>query len=233
MDIERMKTRHSAETIRKLVEANKCFRLPSGSVVLPPARMAFADLAAPGKNMNDPTKPGKFGVLLLFPLPADQILKPLIEARNELLREAFPKNPTGAGMKPSIKEQDEKVSPEEGGKNPKGTTLAGFVPGLPFIGPRSNYRPQLFVPPIVNGLPTPFIGGEEDIRKEFYSGAWVIGAVNLWKSSQTTNPGVFLGIESVLKVMDDDPFRGTGGVDPRSAFGSVQIGADVDPASLF
>jgi hypothetical protein len=89
------------------------------------------------------------------------------------------------------------------------------------------------VPPITNGIPTLFIGGEKEIEKEFYSGCWCIAVVNFYASTNVSNPGVFIGLQSILKVADDNPFQGNSSVDPRTAFGGVNITQDVQPSSLF
>lgn len=233
MNIEMMQTRHTAEVIQRLVDANPARLLESGDVVLPPARLSFANLAKPGKNMNDPTKEGKFGANLLFTPGAEAQIQVLANRRLAVLKEAFPQNPTGAGMKNPIRNQADRVSPALGGQNAQGKSTPGYVPGCAFVAPTGNRRPQLFTGPIVNGVPTMFVGDEAAIEREFYSGCWVIAVVNAYASKNTANPGVFFGLQSVLKVMDDNEFKGAGGVDPRAAFGAVQIDNSVSPTSLF
>jgi hypothetical protein len=231
MNTEMMNTRHTAEVIQRLVAANPARMLEGGDVVMPPARLSFGNLAKPGKNMNDPTKEGKFGANLLFTPEAD--LQVLQNRRLAVVKEAFPMNPTGAGMKNPFRNQADRVAPAFGGMNAQGKSTPGYVPGCAFIAPTGNRRPQLFTGPIVNGVPTMFVGDEAAIEKEFYSGCWIIAVVNAYASKNTANPGVFFGLQSVLKVMDDNEFKGAGGVDPRAAFGGVAIDSNVSPNSLF
>ncbi|MCA3186929.1 MAG: DUF2815 family protein [Cupriavidus sp.] len=231
MNISMMKTRHGADVIRALMEKNPATVLPSGDIRLPPARLSFPNLARPGKNMSDPAQPGKYSVNLLFAEGADLSL--LQAAREAALRDAFPNNPTGAGMRNPFRNQAEKVSPAEGGLNPKGTSLSGFVPGQPFIAPGSrNYRPHCYSLPIVNGVPTQV--DEAQIESVFYPGCWVIAVVNAYASKNQVNPGVYFGLQSVLKIMDDESLGGGGGGAPNpAAFAGVNIDQGVNPASLF
>lgn len=231
MNIEMMNTRHTADIIQRLVASNPARILDSGDVVMPPARMSFANLAKQGKNMNNPNEPGKFGANLLFTPDVD--LSVLQNRRLAVLKEAFPMNPTGAGMKNPFRNQADRVAPALGGANAQGKTTAGYVPGCAFIAPTGNRRPGLFTGPIINGAPTMFAGDEAAIEKEFYSGCWVIAVVNAYASKNTANPGVFFGLQSILKVMDDNEFKGSGGVDNRAAFGGVNIDNSVSPSSLF
>lgn len=232
MDTNRMKTRHSIEQIQKLVTGNPARLLESGDVVLPPARLSFPNLAKPGKNFNDPTKEGKYGANLLFTPGVDlQLAKQL---RDRKLAESYPANPSGAGMKNVFKDQGQQVSAAEGGLNAMGKTYSGYVPGCVFFGAQSQRRPNLWVPPIVNGSPTAFLGDEAQIEAMFYPGCWVIAVINAYKSSVAQNPGVFFGLQSLFKVMDDNKFEGAAGsVDPKAAFGGVNIDSTVNPESLF
>lgn len=226
-----MKTRHSVDVLANLIARNPAMVLPSGDVRLPPARISFPALARPGKNLTDPSKPGAYSVNLLFAAGTDLAL--MKAARDRVLKEAFPNNPTGAGMKNPFRNQSEKVSPAEGGANPQGKTLSGFVPGQPFIVPSSRqYRPHAYSLPIVNGVPTQV--DESRIEEVFYPGCWVIAVVNAYASKNIANPGVYFGLQSVLKVMDDEALGGSGGGAPNpAAFAGVQIDNSVDAAALF
>lgn len=232
-----MKTRLTPEFLSQLAAANPSMEFadsqgkPNGNVRLPPARLSFANLARPGKNSIDPTKEGKFGANLLFLPNAD--LSVAKAARARIVAEKFPMNPQGLGLKDPFRDQGERVAPALGGRNPQGKTTSGYVPGQTFLAPTSNRPVQLFVPPIVNGVPSVFIGGEKEIEKEFYSGCWCIAVVNFYYSGNQTNPGVFVGLQQLLKVADDNMFEGTSSVDPRTAFGSVNITQEVQPSSLF
>lgn len=237
MNIQMMKTRLSPEFLTQLGAANPCMEFkdaagrPNGNVRLPVARLSFANLARPGKNNLDPSKEGKYGANLLFLPNAD--LNAARQARARVLAEKFPNNPQGMGMKDPFRDQADRVAPAQGGRNPKGQSTSGYVPGSVFMAPTSNRPVQLFVPPIVNGIPTVFVGGEKEIEREFYSGCWVIAVINFYASTNAQNPGVFAGLQQLLKVADDNEFQGTSSVDPRTAFGGVNISQDIQPSSLF
>jgi hypothetical protein len=231
MNIQLMKTRYGADVIAGLMAKNPATVLPSGDVRLPPARLSFPALARPGKNLTDPSKPGAYSATLLFAEGAD--LSVLKAARDRVLKEAFPNNPTGVGMKNPFRNQGEKVAPAEGGLNPQGKSLSGYVPGQPFIIPSSRqYRPHTYMLPIVNGVPSQC--DESKIEEVFYAGCWVIAVVNAYASKNQANPGVYFGLQSVLKIMDDETLGGSGGGAPNpAAFAGVQVDNSVNPASLF
>ena len=235
---EKMNTRHSAETLIALVKANPCRMLDSGDVVLPPMRLSFPNLAKegpPAKNAPPGSK-GKFGTnLLAVPgMTPDAGLQVLRDQRFRKLAEAFPQNPRGLGMKEIFKNQGQQVAPAEGGTNVSGKTYSGHVPDAYFISATSQRRPTLFVPPMVNGVPTLFLEGEEAIENTFYAGAWVIPVVNVYVSKVNENKGAFIGLQSLLKVLDDNKLAGGGGapVDARAAYGGISLPAE-GPGSLF
>ena len=237
MNIQMMKTRLTPEYLAALAAANPAIEFldaqgrPNGNVRLPVARLSFANLGRPGKNMNDPSKEGKYGANLLFLPNAD--ITVARGARARMLAEKFPNNPQGMGMKDPFRDQADRVAPAQGGKNPKGQSTSGYVPGSTFMAPTSNRPVQLFTGPIVNGVPSVFTGGEKEIEREFYSGCWVIAVVNFYASTNVSNPGVFVGLQQLMKIADDNEFQGTSSVDPRMAFGNVNISQEVQPASLF
>lgn len=232
MDLVRMDTRLSLEKIKTMVTSNPAKLLPDGTVVCPPARLSFANLGAPGKNTLDPGKPGKYGTNLLFTQGAD--LTALKKLRDGVLASAFPHNPKGAGMKPAFRDQGDKIAPSEGGTNATGKTYKGFTPGAAYIIPTSNHRPGLWVPPIVNGMPTPFAGDAKEIDTKFHSGVWAMAVVNAYASKNAQNPGVWFGLLSLLFIEDDNSLGGAGGnIDAKAAFGSAVISNTDDVSSLF
>ena len=230
--LERMQTRMTADWISKMTAGNPATLLPSGNVRLPPARMAFADVVRPSeeKVVNGQVQPSKYGCTLLFGPDAD--LTALRALRAERIAEYFPQNKTGAGLDDPIKDQGIRVAPAEGGSNKQGKTLAGFVPGLLMIGPNANldYRPRLSR--IENGEPVTAFGTEEELVKEFYGGCWVMATVSVFHGKNPRNPNAFYGLASVLKIADDNSFKGGGG-DGAEAFTGINLEAAVDPASLF
>ena len=234
LDLQRMQTNMTAEWIDKVVRSNPATLLDSGNVRLPPARLAFANVVTPAKDSqgtNGETIKGKYGANLLFTPQAD--LTALRQARMAMMPQAFPKNPQGVGLDDPIKDQAERVSPAEGGRNKKGITTSGFVPGAPYISPGANldYKPQLLE--LVGGAVQPCFGTSEELQAKFYSGAWVIATVSVFHGRNPSNPNIFFGLSSVLKIADDRRFSGGSG-DGVEAFSDVKIDlAGVDPKSLF
>lgn len=230
--LARMQTRMTADWIAKVTAANPAKLLASGNILLPPARMAFADVVRPSeaKVVNGEQQASKYGCTLLFAPGAD--LTAARELRAERIKEYFPQNQTGAGLDDPIKDQGIRVSPAEGGKNKQGKTLAGYVPGLPMIAPNANldYKPRLNW--LENGQPVPAFGTEEELIKAFYGGCWVMATINVFHGKNPKNPNAFYGLSSILKIADDNSFKGGGG-DGVEAFAGVQIDDGVDPASLF
>lgn len=229
MNLEMMNTRLSQAEIEKMVKANPAKVVSGTTVVLPPARLSFVNLGKRGRNTVDPTKEGKFGANLLFTKDAD--LNALIATYKQVVRDNFPNNPEGKGFKVPFRDQADRVAPLEGGNNAAGKTSKGYVPGCLFIAPTANNRPPLAT--FETGGVKPFLSNDEDaIEAAFYSGIWAICAVNPYASKNTANPGVFFGLQSVLKIRDDNTFTG-GGLDPVAAFSGINIDAAVNPSALF
>lgn len=224
------KSRHTLEFLQGIAQRNPAVLLPSGDVRLPPARLSYPHLAkkAVDKETKEETA---YEANLLFLPGADLML--LKQIRDKVLAEKFPKNPTGLGMRNPFRNQAEKVAPADGGANPTGSTQAGNVPGAPFIIPRSRkYRPHCYMLPIVNGVPTQC--DEAKIEEVFYAGCWVLPTVNAYATFNGKNPGVFFGLQSLMKILDDDALGGDGGGAPNAAaYAGVQIDNTVDSSSLF
>lgn len=112
-----------------------------------------------------------------------------------------PKNKNSA-----VKDQGLKVSVKDGGFDPIGKTLAGYVTGFPFCSGKSERAVHCFHRKdgrVVALLP-------DEIEAVLYAGAWVDIEYKLIKSTSAGNPGVFFGLQSVMKLGDDTPF-GSGG----------------------
>lgn len=199
------------------------------------ARMSFANVGTPRKNDKDPTKPPKHGTNLLF-LPGTDFSVPAGE-RLRLLAEKYPGNPQGVGMKPAIRDQAEWISPADGGRNVQGKSYKGFVPGAGVMLPTANRQPTLWVPPVVNGEGTRFVGTPAEIDAAFYSGCWVIAFLNVYQSKAAENPGVFFGLEGLFKVADDEKLGGESGAAAAmrspGAFAGISVDNNTDPTSFF
>jgi hypothetical protein len=232
-DLERMQTDKPADWIAKVAAQNPATLLPSGNVRVF-GRGAFVNVAAPAKDSTDATGnivKGKFGMTLLFPTGYD--LTALRKARADLIPTAFPKNPQGIGLKDPIKDQADKVAPAEGGANPQGKTLSGFVPGAFYVAPNANLEYPPTLQEFVNGAPSGVFGTTEERVAKFYSGAWYMVTLSAFHGRNPQNPNVFYGLSSVLKVGDDRRFSGGGG-DGAEAYAGINIEPDgINPESLF
>jgi len=234
MDIQRMQTAMPSEWIAKVAKDNPAVLLESGNVRVF-GRGAFVNVASPAKDSVDKATgqaiKGKYGMNLLF--VSDYDLTALVKARMDLMPTAFPKNPQGLGLADPIKDQGQSVAPSEGGTNKMGKTTAGYVPGSKFVNPGANldYKPTLTR--LVGGKVEPAFGTQEELDKEFYSGAWYMATLSVFHGKHPTNPNIFYGLSSVLKIADDTRFSGGGG-DGAEAYAGVNIDlAGVDPKSLF
>lgn len=234
INIARMNSRLTADWLEKVIAGHPALLLPNGNIRLPPARGSFVFAAEPSKDKleNGVNKKGNYGASLLWPVVPN--LDALTAARAAAIRTFFPQNPEGAGLKPVIKDQADKVAPSEGGKNPKGDTYEGYVPGLPYISPNANLDFKPTLSELVNGVPTACHGDPKELSKKFYSGAWYIATVNIFHGKNSQNPNAFLGLQSLLKIADDNPLGGGGGgEDTDTAYAGLNIESPVNPQALF
>jgi len=234
LDLVKMNTRLTEQQILDFVAKNPARLTSEGNVVLPPCRWSFGAVGTKREDRKDEAtgetiKGGYGGSLLMIP---QSDVKALIARRAELIPTFFPHNPQGAGLAPLFKDQAAKVAPLEGGQNRSGKTFAGYVPGYPFLTANANNRPGLAT--IVNGIPTAFVGTDEQIDAEFYNGCWVIPSVNIFHGKSPKNPGAFVGLQQLLKYADDTAFGGGGDRKANTAeFGGVAIDSSINPAAAF
>lgn len=105
-----------------------------------------------------------------------------------------------------MKDQGLKVSMADGGYEVIKKSTAGYVTGFPFITAKSTQS----IPCFHN------VGGRvaavlpEEIDKVLYAGCWVTMKMTIIKSTSPGNPGVFFGLQSVMKLADDKAFGGGG-----------------------
>jgi hypothetical protein len=235
MNLEKMGTRLSEAEITKMITNNPCRPLDAFSCVMPPMRGSFVHVGNKSKPTieNGVTKEGKYGLSLLATPGLD--ITPMVAAYKARIKESMPKNPEGLGLALPFKDQAIKVAPLEGGKNPKGNTLSGYVPGAVFIstsGPKGGAERPVLQTLGPNGRETHIVSDPTATDRIFYSGAWYIAVVNAYYSSNARNPGVFLGVTALIKVRDDNAF-GAGSVDTDLAFSGINIDAGVDPLAAF
>lgn len=231
-DYARMNTRQPLERIQTWVAKNPAKPTSSGTIRLPPARLSFANVGLPAEDkvINGQLQKGRYGAALLFPPGAD--LAAARDARMELIKTAFPKNPAGKGLDDPIKDQGIRVAPDEGGENAQGKTSLGYVPGAFFISANANLDFPPGLNEMVDGVPTPCTGPRDELDRKFYSGCWVIPTVTVFHGKNPQNPNVFYGLAGVLKIADDNKFSGGSGDGPQ-AFEGIEIEDALDPTALF
>ena len=97
----------------------------------------------------------------------------------------------------------------QGGK-PAGEEFEGWT----LIRATSDYKPDVTYP---NGDEMP----NEEIPKELYSGRWASALVNAYWSSNTENPGVFIGLQGI-QLLDHDDVIGTSRPKAEDEFEAVE-----------
>ena len=122
-----------------------------------------------------------------------------------------PKNKNSA-----VKDQGLKVSVKDGGLDPVNNTTSGYVVGYPFCSGKSEKAIPCFhrkYGRVVAMLP-------EEITTLLYPGCWVDMKYALIKSTSAGNPGVFFGLQTVMKLADDTSFGSAGGGGSADDFAS-------------
>jgi hypothetical protein len=119
-----------------------------------------------------------------------------------------------------MKDQGLKINVSDGGFEPVKATVGGYVLGFPFVTAKSTKA----VPCFHN------VGGRvvavlpEELTKVLYAGCWVTMKLAIIKSTSPGNPGVFFGLQSIMKLADDTAFGGGGGGGTAEDFeGTVAI----------
>ncbi len=191
--------------------ANMCAKRPvrvveGGAIMTGPVRLSFPSLH---KKSGIAGGTPKYNAIGLFP---HKNIGPLMQALTALIRQSYPTitdpslllNPLDKNH--PVKDQALRVSTAEGGKNTMGKTTAGFVPGLPFINPKSGQAVPCYH----------VVGGQwksimpEEIEAVLPAGCWVDMKIGMGKSTAAANPGASLYLNGVWKLADDERLGGGG-----------------------
>lgn len=193
-----------------------------GQVFSGAVRLSWPSLSKPAKPMTAGATP-KYQASGLF---THKNISVIMEALKAAVRMHYPSvsdpsvmlNPRDKNH--PMKDQGLKVAVADGGFEPIKKTVAGYVPGFPFLTAKSTQA----VPCFHN------VGGRvvavlpEELDKVLYAGCWVTMKLAIIKSTSAGNPGVFFGLQSIMKLADDKPFGGAGGGGtPEDFAGSVAI----------
>lgn len=207
----RFQSNLAPELLARLITGNPP-RIGEGGLVFTGAtRLSWPSLAKPqlAKNPKPGDKP-KYQASALF---VHKNIGVIMEALKASVRLNYPnvsdpmvlldpKNKNSA-----MKDQGLKVSVKDGGLDPINNTTAGYVTGYPFASGKSEKAVPCFHRKdgrVVAMLP-------EEITTLLYPGCWVDIKYALIKSTSAGNPGVFFGLQSVMKLADDTSFGSAGG----------------------
>jgi hypothetical protein len=191
--------------------------LDSGNFRLPPARLAFpsgpASSAKPKDLFPSPRgsiKEEKYIASFLFPKACDvrPVAQHFMKAAVDL---GFSQAEAQVFAKERLADQAKKAAK---GQN-------GYEAGAYHIVAKSDWEPK-----VIN------LQGHDILDpRQFYGGCWVIGLVNIYRYEKPS-PGATWGLQSIVKIADDESFVGGGPVDPREELGDI-LDATADAGALF
>ncbi len=220
VDPTRINSRLSADQIAKLANSNRPRVAENGAIFSGAVRLSFPNLDSPYKGKMSEKE--KFQLSGLWPHNAVKTLEDVL--RTALQRE-YP-NLTDPSIfmdrrsdKATIKDQGLCVNVKDGGYSPLKSTYGGYVPGFPWFRAKSGFAVPCFQ--FVAGKPTIVL--PENIPEVFYSGCWVDVKLNLIKSTSSANPGVFFGLQGVVKLADDNTLGGGSSASASDFAGAVVI----------
>lgn len=203
-----MSTEKSAEWIARSLAANPCLDLKDGNFRTTICRLSFPNVFARSKPIP-PNTEGKYGANLVFPAAAD--LSVLRAGAGECALAKWPKAAEMPKLKTPFKDQGEM------------TKYEGYEAGGVFLTATADQnKPRVFD---ARMLP---ITDEDRV----YPGVWAIAIVRPFAYDKGVNRGVSFGLQAVMIVADDKQLGG-GGIDPQTAFGGVNIDAEVNPQGMF
>lgn len=190
----------------------------NGNYLTGPVRLSWPNLFKRGKNLNEPTKDGKWGASPLFPPSNCVNFQPLQDAFGRLLAEKFashysPQTQQYHGVQMPFRDQAEKMK------------FDGYTPGSIFMTCTSNFQPQ-----VVDVNNNPIVD-----ERRVYPGVWAILAINPYHYGlQPPQPkkGIAFGLQSIMIIADDVSFAGSGS-DPRQDFAQVSITAATPVSAMF
>lgn len=217
----RMQSGLAPELFAKLVTGNPPRIGEDGSIFTGATRLSWPALSKPAKPQN-PGQVGKYQANFLWPHKG---IGMVMQALQAAVRQHYPSVPDPnifldpRNKNHPVKDQGLRVAVADGGMDPIKKTVAGYVPGLPFATAKSVQAVGCMR--FLNGKPTAML--PDDIDKMLYAGCWVTAKFVIIKSTAAGNPGVFFGLQSVLKLADDTKFGGSGSANPEDFQGAVAI----------
>jgi hypothetical protein len=208
--------------IARAVQSNPFQKLPDGTLLTCPVRLAFVHVMKPNPDAkNDdgtPKTTPSYEVTALCPPGAmDQINAVVWPEVYAGLQRDFPSNINAQGQPFGLhipwRDQGEKQN------------YAGYTPGLPFMRMTTQFKTQVSDPamnPIVD-------------ESRVYAGVWAILQFNVFifgRSPPRPKKGASLGLMNVMIIADDEKLAG-GAADPKAAFAGVKVDAKFDAAAAF
>lgn len=155
-------------------------------VLTPEFRVSFPYVFQPSKNLQDPTKPGKYSLTMLFTEKTD--LTALKKAVADVMTQQFgPDKTKWPKIRMPFRDQSEKAD-----------RFQGYTPGAMFITATSKDRPG-----VVDAKVAPIID-----PSAFYAGCYARATVNAYYYDQAGNKGVAFGLANVQKTRDGDSLGG-------------------------
>lgn len=207
----RMNTRLTEAQINHLVNGNPPKIAEDGMVYTGAVRLSFPKLAKPETMKNaGPGAVPKYQATGLF---VHKNIGVIMQALSATVRQHYPNisdpkvllDPFNKNS--AVKDQALKVSVNDGGRDAINKTLAGYVPGLPFVSGKSEKAVPCFH--FVQGRLVAVL--PEELDKVLYGGCWASIKFKIIKSGNAGNPGVFFGLQGLTKLADDIQFGGAGG----------------------
>jgi len=198
------------ELYNRLIEGNPPSVGEGGVLFSGAVRLSWPSLSKPKVAMAGSTGKPKFQATGLY---THKNINVIMEALKASIKLHYPTvsdpsvllNPLGKNS--AVRDQALKVSVADGGQEAIKGTTSGYVPGLPFFTAKS-----------LNAVPCFHNSGgrvaavlPEEIDRILYAGCWVTMKLVLIKSTSTGNPGVYFGLQSVMKLADDKAFGSAGG----------------------
>lgn len=182
--------------------------LDSGNIRLPPARLSYPNVFEKSKPRGK-IKEEKFTATFLFPKGCD--LKPVVQY--------FMKAGADEGMALATMQALARERIQEQAK--KAEKVTGYEAGAFYLQAKSDYQPTIIT-----------LGGKDIVDpRAVYGGCWVIGLIDAYKYKEPI-PGMTWGLQSLVKLCDDESFGGGASLDPREELGDILDGT-ADAGALF
>lgn len=191
----------------------------TGHIITCPVRLSFVYLVEPKTKKSGGKEKKVYSFTGLIPVGADlSPVKAVVSAVGREKWAKFDELAARGALKLPVKKQDDNAT----GRNKAGKVYKGFEVGGFFF---DAQRSEEVDPPVMVGPDLQPIAA-----KEFYSGCWAIAKLRAfcWQGEQ--QDGVSFGVDSLIKVADDEKLGGEGqgaldGMDAIATHGSAVNGA--------